>query len=468
MSAMFRLLSRPASFYAACALVCAALPGTALADTIRITADNEFELYVDGVLIGTGNNWNMIYTFNVTLTGNSVIAVKGVNTGSVSGLTAYITLSNGKVITTGTNWRATSTTFSGWPDVTYNDDTWDNAVTRTFNWGIAAGPGAVWIWHKSNATPAYFRRDVAFRLQNDDFSSAPVPASGGSTAASVVSNDRLNMVAATAAAVNFSIAADGGLTGASINSAGQIVVPAGSATGTYVLTYQACEAAYPDLCATATVTVAVGEIDAVDDDFSGTLIYAAAGGNTATVFTNDLLNGVAFPPASVTPSIANNGGLTGVSINADGTLSIPAGSAAGAYTITYQICSVAVPTVCDTATAEVIVLLSALSVSKTASAPGFTTGDVNGAPSGTVVTYSYVVTNTGDTVVSNIFLSDLHNGNGPAPVPGSEAIHFDAAPAGDSTDAAPGDGIWSSLSPGDAVIFTATYTVTQQDVDLLQ
>ncbi len=74
---------------------------------------------------------------------------------------------------------------------------------------------------------------------------------------------------------------------------------------------------------------------------------------------------------------------------------------------------------------------------------------------GTGVTYTYVVTNTGGMVLRNLLLSDLHNGNGPAPVPGSETISLDAAPSGDSTDAAPADGIWSSLAPGDSVTFSA-------------
>jgi hypothetical protein len=32
----------------------------------------------------------------------------------------------------------------------------------------------------------------------------------------------------------------------------------------------------------------------------------------------------------------------------------------------------------------------------------------------------------------------------------------------------PNDGIWSVLAPGDAITMTATYTVTQSDVDTLQ
>ena len=86
---------------------------------------------------------------------------------------------------------------------------------------------------------------------------------------------------------------------------------------------------------------------------------------------------------------------------------------------------------------------------------------------GQTVTYTYDVTNTGDVTISNIDLSDSHNGNGVPPVPGSEVLQNDVAPIGNSNDSAV-DGIWDTLAPGDTVRFTATYVVTQGDVDLLQ
>ena len=58
--------------------------------------------------------------------------------------------------------------------------------------------------------------------------------------------------------------------------------------------------------------ITVPRIDAVDDDFSGTPIPGDGGGNTPTVFTNDTLNGAPFTPTDVTPTITNDGGLTGV------------------------------------------------------------------------------------------------------------------------------------------------------------
>ncbi len=86
---------------------------------------------------------------------------------------------------------------------------------------------------------------------------------------------------------------------------------------------------------------------------------------------------------------------------------------------------------------------------------------------GQLITYTYAVENTGNQTITSISAADVHGGSGPAPVPGSETLTTDVAPLLDSTDAGV-DGTWDSLAPGDIVTFTATYTVTQNDVDTLQ
>jgi large repetitive protein len=103
----------------------------------------------------------------------------------------------------------------------------------------------------------------------------------------------------------------------------------------------------------------------------------------------------------------------------------------------------------------------ALTIVKTASP------DVNVA-AGQAVTYTYTVTNTGNTTLQNISLNDVHNGSGAPPVPGNETLLTDNGTLGDTTDSAPADGVWSVLAPGDVITFTSTYTVTQQDVDTKQ
>lgn len=86
---------------------------------------------------------------------------------------------------------------------------------------------------------------------------------------------------------------------------------------------------------------------------------------------------------------------------------------------------------------------------------------------GVTVTYTYVVANTGNQTVSNITLVDAHNGSGPAPTPTNETLSSDNGIANDSSDAGV-NGSWDTLAPGDEITFTATYLVTQSDVDMLQ
>ena len=96
-----------------------------------------------------------------------------------------------------------------------------------------------------------------------------------------------------------------------------------------------------------------------------------------------------------------------------------------------------------------------------------TVDDSSAVAAGQTLTYTYEVTNTGNQTLTGIAVSDIHGGLGAAPVPGSETLLTDAGPVGDSTDAAT-DGSWDTLGPGDTVRFSATYTVTQRDVDELQ
>ncbi len=112
------------------------------------------------------------------------------------------------------------------------------------------------------------------------------------------------------------------------------------------------------------------------------------------------------------------------------------------------------------ATTVIVPANPSITVSKTVD------NDTN-VPAGVTVTYTYVVTNTGNQTVSNISLNDAHNGSGTPPTPTNEVLTADNGIASDSTDATV-DGVWDTLAPGDEVTFTATYIVTQNDVDTLQ
>ncbi|MEZ5999547.1 SdrD B-like domain-containing protein [Hyphomonas sp.] len=223
--------------------------------------------------------------------------------------------------------------------------------------------------------------DNAIIANNNDFTASPIVGADGGVTASVFPNDTINGLTFADAAVVPSVTNTGGLTGVSINADGTLSVPAGTPAGPYTVTYQICETVNPTNCDTATVDLVVtaAAIVANDNDFTSTPVTGSTGGATPSVFPDDRLNGAVFADSAVTPSLTSDGGLTGVSINPDGTLSVPAATPAGTYTVGYQICEVLNPANCDPATATVVVGASAI----TANDDDFTASPINGADGGT-------------------------------------------------------------------------------------
>ncbi|MFY2762448.1 hypothetical protein, partial [Arenimonas sp. MALMAid1274] len=115
--------------------------------------------------------------------------------------------------------------------------------------------------------------------------------------------------------------------------------------------------------------------DAVNDA-AGPVNGFVANTNVVNVLGNDLLNGAAVNPADITLAPVTNGPLT---VNADGSVDVAAGTAAGTYTVDYEICELLNPANCDTATVTVTVEAAVLD------AINDTAGPVNGATGGTNV-----------------------------------------------------------------------------------
>ena len=125
--------------------------------------------------------------------------------------------------------------------------------------------------------------------------------------------------------------------------------PPAQFTGTTTFSYQACLAApYASVCSTATATLNVnaGTLVANDDDFRGSLLNPATGGTTISVLANDTING-AIPPAPAEVILSLLGAPTGYVLNSNGTISVPAGAAAGVVNFSYRMCEAALPSNCD-------------------------------------------------------------------------------------------------------------------------
>ncbi|WP_264549478.1 gliding motility-associated C-terminal domain-containing protein [Flavobacterium sp. N2820] len=203
--------------------------------------------------------------------------------------------------------------------------------------------------------------DAAPIVANNDATPADLSTVNGYTggvAGDLTTNDTLNSVAVIDTEITITVLADGGLTGVAIATNGNISVPAGTPAGSYTVEYQICENLNPTNCDTAFATVVVdaAPIVANNDDFSSVSINETLGGVAGDVTTNDTLNGVAVIDTEITITILADGGLTGVTIAANGDLSVPAGTPAGTYTVEYQICENLNPTNCDNAFITVVVL----------------------------------------------------------------------------------------------------------------
>jgi len=255
----------------------------------------------------------------------------------------------------------------------------------------------------------------------------------------ILDNDTLNGEPVNANELTITATATGTLT---INSDGTVTLNAETEPGTYTIDYTICEIENPENCDTATVTIVVLSpdlVDAVDDAISVSAEEGIAGGAIVglNVFDNDTLGDSPLNPSEVTLTSTPTDFLM---IESDGSVILSADTPPGTYTIEYTICEIANPENCDTATVTVIVIGAAnITLLKED-----TFNDENNdgyAQVGETISYVFMVTNAGTVPLGNITVTDpLVEVSG---------------------------GTIQILEPGesDNSTFTATYTITQEDVD---
>jgi len=125
---------------------------------IYMTCDNEFNLYVNSVKVGSGNSWTTTYHFAPLVKPGDVIAIDGIDRG---GPAAFIGVFDGKV-TKASDWKCSTKEVSGWTKNDFNDATWAQATSYSKNkdsniWRSVGGgsrpniPGdAEWLWTNDN------------------------------------------------------------------------------------------------------------------------------------------------------------------------------------------------------------------------------------------------------------------------------------------------------------------------------
>lgn len=110
----------------------------------------------------------------------------------------------------------------------------------------------------------------------------------------------------------------------------------------------------------------------------------------------------------------------------------------------------------DSETVDLVDPSPLLTISKTAN-------DTTNVIANQLITYTYIVTNTGKITIDNVTVNDSHSGLGTAPIPANEVLTNTSTLSENITA---NDGVIDALSPGDIVTFTASYVITQSDIDL--
>ena len=131
-----------------------------------------------------------------------------------------------------------------------------------------------------------------------------------------------------------------------------MLVAAGTAAGSYSLVYRICEIASPANCDQASVAVTVNPyvVNAVND--SAKASSKVAGTALASVLANDFLGNVRATVATVRlsqVSLTPSSNLIRLDLS-DGSVDVLGKVNSGRYVLVYQICEIASPGNCDTAT----------------------------------------------------------------------------------------------------------------------
>lgn len=189
---------------------------------------------------------------------------------------------------------------------------------------------------------------------NDDSLTGPINPNGGTTTGSVLDNDTLNGNPINPANIILTqVSTEPGIT---LNTDGSVDVAPGTAPGNYTLTYQICEVINPSNCDTATAVIQVAAPTYVVVANDDTIVGLSTVGSTSTVsvLDNDTVNGsLATTGAGGNVTLSSNNLPTGLTLNADGTISVAPGTPKGLYEFDYTICSTEAPSVCDSATATI-------------------------------------------------------------------------------------------------------------------
>ena len=122
---------------------------------------------------------------------------------------------------------------------------------------------------------------------------------------------------------------------------GKIIVKPGAPIGEYEVEYQICLNGRTSTCKTGKAKVKIQpQLTLAEDNFADrTIVTNISTNQVGNVLANDTLDGQPIAASEVSIKVTNNAGIPGVTIDAEGNLTIPQGAPSGTHTIEYEIIS---------------------------------------------------------------------------------------------------------------------------------
>jgi hypothetical protein len=174
----------------------------------------------------------------------------------------------------------------------------------------------------------------------------------GGAVVNVLTNDYIAGARATISNVSVSLVSAASHSGVTLNTSnGSVDVAAGTPVGAYSLVYRICDLVNASICDDATVTVTVPSFTIVAVNDQGYAAYGSGGTTVANVLANDTLGFSRATTALVSLSQVSSSS-PGISLNADGSVSVAPGTASGLHSLVYRICEISNPANCAQATAS--------------------------------------------------------------------------------------------------------------------
>jgi len=129
------------------------LKGGRKAAVLSVTCDNHYEAWINGKLVGKGDNWANPGQFEIrkdVKNGENVIAIRGRNAGGVAGLAASLEITTAKgekvQVVTDDSWRLSPKEEKSWQEAGFNDSRWSKPKVHgrmgMNPWGPILGGGA--------------------------------------------------------------------------------------------------------------------------------------------------------------------------------------------------------------------------------------------------------------------------------------------------------------------------------------